>query len=89
MDTESLKLDPTPQMTGSNSMSSGYCSLDEESDDFTFFTAKTSFFRRPQAKQVAKVACKSEAVGFNVDLVTLFTPKTRSEKHLAEARARK
>uniref|UniRef100_A0A671SC44 Ras association domain-containing protein 5-like n=1 Tax=Sinocyclocheilus anshuiensis TaxID=1608454 RepID=A0A671SC44_9TELE len=42
-------------MTGSNSMSSGYCSLDEESDDFTFFTAKTSFFRRSQAKQVAKV----------------------------------
>ncbi|XP_073682223.1 ras association domain-containing protein 5 isoform X3 [Garra rufa] len=41
-------------MTGSNSMSSGYCSLDEESDDFTFFTAKTSFFRQPQAKQVAK-----------------------------------
>ena len=42
-------------MTGSNSMSSGYCSLDEESDDFTFFTAKTSFFRRPHGKQGAKV----------------------------------
>lgn len=35
-------------MTSSNSMSSGYCSLDEESDDFTFFTAKTSFFRKPK-----------------------------------------
>ncbi|KAJ8391144.1 hypothetical protein AAFF_G00095730 [Aldrovandia affinis] len=47
-------------MTGSNSMSSGYCSLDEENDDFTFFTAKTSFFRRPQAKQGAKNATKEE-----------------------------
>lgn len=57
---ESPKLDPTPQMTGSNSMSSGYCSLDEESDDFSFFTAKTSFFRRPQAKQVEKNVTKEE-----------------------------
>ncbi|XP_030632242.1 ras association domain-containing protein 5 [Chanos chanos] len=47
-------------MTGSNSMSSGYCSLDEESDDFTFFTAKTSFFRQPQGKQVAKKVPKEE-----------------------------
>lgn len=43
----------TPSMTSSNSMSSGYCSLDDESEDFTFFTAKTSFFRK--AKQAAKV----------------------------------
>ncbi len=43
----------TPSMTSSNSMSSGYCSLDDESEDFTFFTAKTSFFRRP--RQAAKV----------------------------------
>ncbi|XP_017271493.1 ras association domain-containing protein 5 isoform X2 [Kryptolebias marmoratus] len=43
----------TPSMTSSNSMSSGYCSLDDESEDFTFFTAKTSFFRKPKhaAKQ--------------------------------------
>ncbi|XP_014021803.1 ras association domain-containing protein 5 isoform X4 [Salmo salar] len=34
-------------MTGSNSMSSGYCSLDEEGEDFTFFTAKSTFFRQP------------------------------------------
>ncbi|XP_022052991.1 ras association domain-containing protein 5 isoform X3 [Acanthochromis polyacanthus] len=39
---------PTPSMTSSNSMSSGYCSLDDESEDFTFFTAKTSFFRKPK-----------------------------------------
>ncbi|XP_073325419.1 ras association domain-containing protein 5 isoform X2 [Pagrus major] len=38
----------TPSMTSSNSMSSGYCSLDDESEDFTFFTAKTSFFRKPR-----------------------------------------
>ncbi|XP_031423693.1 ras association domain-containing protein 5 [Clupea harengus] len=35
-------------MTSSNSMSSGYCSLDEDSEDFTFFTAKTSFFCNSQ-----------------------------------------
>ncbi|XP_016892383.1 ras association domain-containing protein 5 isoform X3 [Cynoglossus semilaevis] len=38
----------TPSMTSSNSMSSGYCSLDDECEDITFFTAKTSFFRRPR-----------------------------------------
>ncbi|KAA0707756.1 Ras association domain-containing protein 5 [Triplophysa tibetana] len=71
VDTESLKLDPTPQMTGSNSMSSGYCSLDEESDDFTFFTAKTSFFRQPQAKPVVKnVALATEEAGENVTSLT-------------------
>uniref|UniRef100_A0A671LP39 Ras association domain-containing protein 5-like n=1 Tax=Sinocyclocheilus anshuiensis TaxID=1608454 RepID=A0A671LP39_9TELE len=55
-------------MTGSNSMSSGYCSLDEESDDFTFFTAKTSFFRQPQAKQVAKVVYEHETDGIPTSL---------------------
>ncbi len=60
---ESLKLDPSPQMTGSNSMSSGYCSLDEESDDFTFFTAKSTFFRQPQAKQIPKVVYEHEMDG--------------------------
>lgn len=44
----------TPSMTSSNSMSSGYCSLDDESKDFTFFTAKTSFFRS-KPKHAAKV----------------------------------
>lgn len=43
----------TPSMTSSNSMSSGYCSLEDESEDLTFFTAKTSFFRKP--KQEVKV----------------------------------
>lgn len=42
-------------MTGSNSMSSGYCSLDEDSEDIAFFTAKTTFFRQGQAKQGPKV----------------------------------
>lgn len=42
-----------PSMTSSNSMSSGYCSLDDECEDFTFFTAKTSFFGR--SKNAAKV----------------------------------
>lgn len=47
----------TPSMTSSNSMSSGYCSLDDESEDFTFFTAKTSFFRKP--RHAAKVLNQS------------------------------
>ncbi|XP_033908873.3 ras association domain-containing protein 5-like isoform X3 [Acipenser ruthenus] len=40
-------------MTGSNSMSSGYCSLEEDLED-CFFTAKTSFFRKAQNKLGAK-----------------------------------
>ncbi|KAK1799581.1 hypothetical protein P4O66_000460 [Electrophorus voltai] len=47
-------------MTGSNSMSSGYCSLDEESEDFTFFTAKTSFFRQTHGKHRAENATKED-----------------------------
>uniref|UniRef100_A0A3P8ZA40 Ras association domain family member 5 n=1 Tax=Esox lucius TaxID=8010 RepID=A0A3P8ZA40_ESOLU len=60
-------------MTGSNSMSSGYCSLDEESEDFTFFTAKTTFFRQP--KKLLKNEVKEEEGG----------PKVLSEE---EVRAR-
>ncbi|XP_072307508.1 ras association domain-containing protein 5 isoform X2 [Eucyclogobius newberryi] len=48
----------TPSMSSSNSMSSGYCSLDDESEDFTFFTAKTSFFRKP--KHAPKVETKED-----------------------------
>lgn len=40
-------------MTGSNSMSSGYCSLDEENDESVFFTAKNTFCQ--QAKKQDKV----------------------------------
>ncbi|XP_017305847.1 ras association domain-containing protein 5 isoform X3 [Ictalurus punctatus] len=47
-------------MTGSNSMSSGYCSLDEENDDSAFFTAKTTFFRRAQAKHGDKNTTKEK-----------------------------
>lgn len=46
-------------MTSSNSTSSGYCSLDDENEDFTFFTAKTSFFRKP--KRPAKVLNRGRA----------------------------
>nr|XP_046167853.1 ras association domain-containing protein 5-like isoform X4 [Oncorhynchus gorbuscha] len=62
-------------MTGSNSMSSGYCSLDEEGEDFTFFTAKTTFFRQPP-KLVKQNEVKEEQEG---------GPKALSEK---EVRAR-
>ncbi|MCI4390097.1 hypothetical protein PGIGA_G00118640 [Pangasianodon gigas] len=47
-------------MTGSNSMSSGYCSLDEENDDSAFFTAKTTFFRQAQAKHRDKNTTKED-----------------------------
>ncbi|XP_038154035.1 ras association domain-containing protein 5 isoform X3 [Cyprinodon tularosa] len=54
----------TPSMTSSNSMSSGYCSLDDESEDFTFFTAKTSFFRKPKhAPKVQQNEAKEEEEG--------------------------
>uniref|UniRef100_A0AAV2M3S2 Ras association domain-containing protein 5 n=1 Tax=Knipowitschia caucasica TaxID=637954 RepID=A0AAV2M3S2_KNICA len=53
-------------MSNSNSMSSGYCSLDDESEDFTFFTAKTSFFRKP--KHAPKVETKEEDKGGTQDL---------------------
>lgn len=41
-------------MTIGGSMSSGYCSLDEDLED-CFFTAKTSFFRSAPNKVPAKV----------------------------------
>ncbi|XP_067855457.1 ras association domain-containing protein 3 isoform X2 [Heptranchias perlo] len=37
------------QMTWTSTMSSGYSSLEEDSEEF-FFTARTSFFKKPQAK---------------------------------------
>ncbi|XP_003973741.3 ras association domain-containing protein 5 isoform X3 [Takifugu rubripes] len=53
----------TPSMTSSNSMSSGYCSLDDESEDFTFFTAKTSFFRKPKQAPKPNEAKEDEDKG--------------------------
>uniref|UniRef100_A0A673T763 Inhibitor of nuclear factor kappa B kinase subunit epsilon n=1 Tax=Suricata suricatta TaxID=37032 RepID=A0A673T763_SURSU len=44
-------------MTVDSSMSSGYCSLEEELED-CFFTAKTTFFRNVQSKQTPKNVCK-------------------------------
>lgn len=41
-------------MTVDSSMSSGYCSLEEELED-CFFTAKTTFFKNVQSKHSAKV----------------------------------
>lgn len=46
-----------PSMTIGSSMSSGYCSLDEDLED-CFFTAKTSFFRSAQSKGPAKVTAQ-------------------------------
>uniref|UniRef100_A0A8C8SB32 Ras association domain-containing protein 5 n=1 Tax=Pelusios castaneus TaxID=367368 RepID=A0A8C8SB32_9SAUR len=45
-------------MTLGGSMSSGYCSLDEELED-CFFTAKTTFFRSSQNKVPAKNVTKA------------------------------
>lgn len=44
-------------MTVDSSMSSGYCSLEEELED-CFFTAKTTFFRNVQSKHPSKNVCK-------------------------------
>lgn len=41
-------------MTVDRSMSSGYCSLEEDLED-CFFTAKTTFFRNVQSKRPSKV----------------------------------
>lgn len=38
-----------PQMTWNSTMSSGYSSLEEDSEEY-FFTARTSFFRKPLGK---------------------------------------
>lgn len=57
----------TPSMTSSNSMSSGYCSLDDESEDFTFFTAKTSFFRKPK-HATKQIETKEDEEGGTSDL---------------------
>lgn len=43
-------------------MSSGYCSLDEDLED-CFFTAKTSFFRSAQSKVPAKVTQRCRTFG--------------------------
>ena len=43
-------------MTVDSSMSSGYCSLEEELED-CFFTAKTTFFRNVQSKRPSKNDC--------------------------------
>ncbi|XP_060087271.1 ras association domain-containing protein 5 isoform X2 [Heteronotia binoei] len=45
-------------MTVDNNMSSGYCSLDEDTDDY-FFTARTTLSRNPQSKCAAKNATKT------------------------------
>lgn len=44
-------------MTVDSSMSSGYCSLEDDLED-CFFTAKTTFFRNVQSKQPPKNVCK-------------------------------
>ncbi|XP_075997340.1 ras association domain-containing protein 5-like [Genypterus blacodes] len=71
----------TSSMTSSNSMSSGYCSLDEESEDFTFFTAKTSFFRKP--KHAVKNEAKEEENGATKDL-SEEDLRTRIEEYNAQ-----
>lgn len=47
-------------MTWNSTMSSGYSSLEEDSEEF-FFTARTSFFRKPLGK-VTEVTVKSHKV---------------------------
>ncbi|XP_062254628.1 ras association domain-containing protein 3 isoform X2 [Platichthys flesus] len=73
---------PTPSMTSSNSMSSGYCSLDDESEDFTFFTAKTSFFRKPR-RAPKPTETKEEEEGGTKEL-SAEEVRTRIEEYNAQ-----
>lgn len=50
-----------PQMTWNSTMSSGYSSLEEDSEEY-FFTARTSFFRKP----LGKVSECKVKVSFNI-----------------------
>lgn len=47
-------------MTWTSSMSSGYSSLEEEDSEEYFFTARTSFFRRPPGKTRAAPQVSAE-----------------------------
>lgn len=51
-------------MTVDSSMSSGYCSLEDDLED-CFFTAKTTFFRNVQSKQPPKVDIIMEHKGLS------------------------
>lgn len=51
-------------MTVDSSMSSGYCSLEDDLED-CFFTAKTTFFRNVQSKQRPKVDITIEYKGLS------------------------
>ncbi|XP_029357369.1 ras association domain-containing protein 5 isoform X2 [Echeneis naucrates] len=72
----------TPSMTSSNSMSSGYCSLEDDCEDFTFFTAKTSFFRKPR-HAVKQNEVKEEEEGGVKDL-SEEEVRTRIEEYNAQ-----
>lgn len=56
-------------MTVDSSMSSGYCSLDEELED-CFFTAKTTFFRNVQSKHPSKVNIMMDYRAFGQEEIT-------------------
>ncbi|XP_040014570.1 ras association domain-containing protein 5 isoform X2 [Xiphias gladius] len=72
----------TPSMTSSNSMSSGYCSQEDEPEDFTFFTAKTSFFHKPR-NTAKKNEAKEEEPGGTKDL-SEEEVRTRIEEYNAQ-----
>ena len=68
-------------MTIGSSMSSGYCSLDEDLED-CFFTAKTSFFRSAPSKGPAKNVTK--AVEEKPEPPTVEEIKEKIEKYNAK-----
>lgn len=53
-----------PQMTWNSTMSSGYSSLEEDSEEY-FFTARTSFFKKPQGKVTENKVNTSGNGGFS------------------------
>ncbi|XP_077458571.1 ras association domain-containing protein 3 isoform X3 [Stigmatopora argus] len=76
-----VNTEPTASMTSSNSMSSGYCSLDDESEDFTFFTAKTSFFRKPRQSIKTREAKEEEGDANDVKELPEEEVRTRIEEY--------
>lgn len=50
-------------MTWNSTMSSGYSSLEEDSEEY-FFTARTSFFKKPLGK-VTETKVKSQKVSLS------------------------
>lgn len=60
-------------------MSSGYSSLEEDSEEY-FFTARTSFFKKPLGK-VTETKVKSQKVKFSLKIKTFVIGREALSAH--------